>query len=161
MALGSVALLGNVKRSLDKYTFDNLYTTEGYSVDWEGLKFEESAVTGWIQPRIVDISSEYVRQASATEYGEQANVLFQINIFTKKSGVTISHRHYLMRDAVANYFKIGQSINLKDYTSAASPTVATMKVRDIVTDSPFPETATLYGWTFAVEIDYTRTTTKV
>jgi len=149
----------NLKRSLEKYFYDTIYTIEGLNINWEGVPFDDTAVSEWVQPRILDISSVYARQASSSKYGEISDVLFQVNIFVKKSGVTVSDRHYVIRDTIANYFGIGQSINLKHYIGDSSQ-LDIIKVRDIVNDSPMPEAQTLYQYIIAFELSYTRETNK-
>ena len=71
MALNPLSKVVNIKRSLDKYIYDNIYTTEGIDVDIEGLNFEESVHNEWIAPRILDIEPRFHRQGSSTQYAER------------------------------------------------------------------------------------------
>src|SRR3990167_4545691 len=153
MTLDANASMANIKRSLDKYCNDNLYSTEGLNVSFEGLPFENVAYTEWVQPRILDITTQYHRQGSSTQYGETASVLFQINIFTKKSGVTIADRHYMIRDIVADYFKIGKDISIANYVSGTTA-LDNLRIREVVTDSPLPETSTMYQYVLAWNMNY-------
>ncbi|HDZ15273.1 MAG TPA: hypothetical protein ENH60_10310 [Pricia sp.] len=153
LAGGSAA---NLKMSLEKYCKDSLDTTEGLNVDFEGLAFDDTSVDDWVQLRIIDTISEFHRQASATKYGETANVLFQISIFVKKGYTNTSDRVYRMRDIVAKYFKVGEDIDLKDYINDGA-TLNKLRVRDF-RDQPLPETNELFHHICQVEVDYTRLT---
>ncbi len=146
----------NLKMSLEKYCKDALDTTEGLNVDFEGLAFDDTSVDDWVQLRIIDTISEFHRQASATKYGETANVLFQISIFVKKGYTNTSDRVYRMRDIVAKYFKVGDDIDLKDYINTGS-SISKMRVRDF-SDQPIAETNELFHHICQVEVDYTRLT---
>lgn len=150
------ASAANFKMSLDKYCKDVLESNEGLSVDWEGLPFDTTGSSHWIQPRIVDTISEFHRQASGTEYGETANVLFQINIFVKKGFTNVSDEVYRMRDVIAKYFKVGEDITLKDYINAGA-SIGKARVRDFA-DQPIAETNEMYQHVCQVELDYTRVT---
>lgn len=170
MALGGIAKVTNIKRSLDNYIKTNIEDNEGISVDYEGLKFDDTSVTEWIQPRILDILPQFHRQGSSTQYAETANILFHINIFVKKGSMTASDRPRRIRDIVDYYFRIRKDIDLVGYAEGTDTVLATMRVRRIVTDAAMPETAsekgiqgetqTLLQHAFAVELDYTRLTTK-
>jgi hypothetical protein len=148
----------NLKMSLDKYFYDNISTTENISVDWEGLPFDDNTVDDWVQPRIIDTIADYHRQGSSTEYGETANVLFQVNIFVKKGYTNTSDRVYRIRDIVAKYFKIGEDISLKDYINA-SASIGNMRVRHFE-DGLLAETGELFQHLCQVELDFTRLATK-
>jgi len=158
MALDFGAQIANIKMSLDKHIEDNI---SGVSIDYEGLPFNDKKTNFWLQPRIVDITSEFHRQSnnSGTSYGSTVNILFQTSIFVKKSGVVVSHKHWLLRDQIAGIFTIGADIPLKDYVNSNSG-IASMRVRDIVNDFPMPETDTNYQYVFAVELDYLNEQTK-
>jgi hypothetical protein len=159
MALDSSARMANIKLSLDQYVYANLKTTEGLSVDYEGVPFDETSESlSWIQPRLLTPISTYYRQGSSTQYGEDLELLFQINIFVKKSGVTTSFKHYDIRDRIANYFKVGQDINIKAYAEGGSTQVAVMRVREMVTDFPIEEDPLLYQYSLAWIISHTRLT---
>ncbi len=156
----NLALLTNVKRSLEKYIHDNLYTTENLSVDFDGIPFDDSAIAeSWLQPRIVNVNREYARQSSNIKYGNDTDIELKFSIFVKKSGTTLTHKHYLLRDKVANYFKIGEDINLKDYVGDSS-TLTNMRVRNISSDFPLPETNELLGYEVSWMINYTEEITQ-
>ncbi|HDZ15274.1 hypothetical protein LCGC14_0725790 [marine sediment metagenome] len=158
--LQGLGLLTNVKRSLEKYIHDNLYTTENLSVDFDGVPFDDSAIAeSWLQPRIVNVDREYARQASSTKYGNDTDIELKFSIFVKKSGTTLTHKHYLLRDKVANYFKIGEDIDLKDYVGD-SATLTNMRVRSISSDFPLPETNELLGYEVSWMINYTEEITQ-
>jgi hypothetical protein len=153
--LTGLGLFTNVKRSLDKYFYNNIYTTEGLSIDFDGVPFDQTAVAeSWVQPRIIEVVRDYVRQASGTKYGNSTDVELKVNIFVKKSGATLTHKHYLLRDKVAQYFEVGRDIDLKDYVGD-SATLANMRVRSISMDSPLPETDTTLGYEVSWIVNYT------
>lgn len=154
------SLSTNIKRSFDQYIKVNIETGEGYNVNYEGVPFDDAAIGTWIQPRILDFSREYHRQGSGTEYATTNNIFFQINIFVKKSAVTLADIHYNMRDVVAGYFRIGQDITLRDYIASGSTAICNMRVRDVVTDTPMPETNEFLQYAVAWEIDFTEMVTK-
>lgn len=149
----------NVERNINKYFVDNVFTTEGIDTDILGLKFSEKDSIEWVRPRVVSMDAEYLRQASDTHYGEDVNIMFTVDCFVKKSGTTISDRHYVLRDTVANYFKIGQDVDIEDYVSGTTSTNR-MRVRRILEDSPMMETQTYYQYKIGWLLDYTRKTTK-
>ena len=139
------ASAANLKMSLDKYCHTNLYTTEGFSIDWCGLSFENSGVTEWIQPRIIDSSSTFLRQSSAGNFGDMTDVLFQINIFVKKGYNSTSDRTYMIRDVIQKYFKTGEGIAFNDYVNAGA-SLGKIIIRESVTDIPLPETQEMYQY---------------
>ena len=149
----------NIKMSLDKYILDNL---SGVSIDFEGVPFDNTQTVSWIQPRILDMKNIFHRQSnsSGTSYAESVNILFQVNCFAKISGVTNAHKHYLLRDTVANNFPIGKNITIKDYSGASTVTICSMKVRTMINDSPMPQREGLLQYVVAWEIDYLRETSK-
>ena len=149
--------LHEVKESLDKYVLDNVYTAASIPVHYEGLPFDDKSVTEWVAPRMLDVTNTFIRQGSNTEYSEDCNILFQFNIFVKKSKLTVSHRHYQIRDILNSYFKVGKSITL--YQSGVTA-IDYLKVRRIVNDSSLPETNELLQSIFAVELDFTKKTTN-
>ena len=120
MALTASAKRVNIQRSLDAYVHANLKTIEGLNVDFRGVPFDNAAVSEWISPRVLDITSSYAGLSSSTRYGEDSNILFQINIAVKKGGNTRSDRDLIIRDIVANYFKVGQDILVFDWDSSGS-----------------------------------------
>ena len=150
--------MANIKMSLDRHIHDNI---SGVSVDYEGVPFSNLEANKWIQPRVMDVSSNFHRQSnsSGTSYGETANIFFNINCFVKKGTTRKAHEHYILRDTVAEQFTIGKDITIRDYVGNGS-SIASMRVRSIVTDRPLMETNKHLGYAFAVELDYTRQTTK-
>jgi len=151
----------NIKRSLYYYFKNNLETTEGLSIDWgEGLPFDNTSKTEWIQPRIIDSISDYSRQGSSTQYGNNLDVMFNINIFIKKSNIVKSGREYAIRDIVAKYFKVGEVITIYDYSGDGSSDIGSMKVRDIITDDIISETNILYMYNLTYLINATTLTTN-
>lgn len=160
MSIEGSAKISNVKMSLDKYIYDNLETTEGLAVDHEGVPFDNTVNDEWVQPRVLDFDTNYLRQGSSTEYGDSVDIFYNVNIFVKKSGLTISHRHYAIRDIVANYFKVGKDVDIKNYAESGTTQIAKMRVRDLVTDNPMPETNKYYQYSVAWNINFTRLTTN-
>ena len=53
MALDKSGKMQNVKASVEKYIKDSLVTAAGLTIDWEGVPFESSGVSMWVQPRIL------------------------------------------------------------------------------------------------------------
>jgi len=149
--------MANVYRSLNKYVRDNLYTTEGYAVDFEGLAFDDTSVDEWIQFRILTATREFHRQGSTTEYAHTNSLMLNFNTFVKKSGVTLTDKHYMMRDTISNYFKVGKGITMYDYVGSGT-TLCEMIVRRILTDTPLPETNELLSYNLTVECSFTEFT---
>jgi len=131
--INAASQIVNLKRSLEKYIYDNLYTTEGLNIDYHGLPFETTRFKEWIEPRIVYIEREYYKSASATQYGSNLNFIFNINIFVKKSGITTAHRHYQIRDIISDYFRIGEDIDFKDYYDT-NATLCNIRIRSMIDD---------------------------
>ena len=146
-----------VKSSMDKYIKDNIETTSGVSVHYEGLPFDDTSQTEWVAARILDFDNTFLRQGSDSEYAEQCNLLLQFNIYSKKSRITVSHRTYEIRDIINGYFKIGKTVDL--YQSGTT-VIDKFKVRRILTDSSLPETNELLNYVYAVEADFTKITTN-
>lgn len=161
--------MANLKMSLDKYCNTWLESSESLNIHYEGVPFDDTAVDDWIQPRIIDVTPIYLRQSSSSNYGEDANVLFQINIFAKVGHQTTSDRVTQIRDRVAPYFKIKQDITIYDYINADAD-LGNIRVRSIMTDEPMPDNILISGignrrisvhqHVFAVEMDYCRETAQ-
>ncbi len=159
--LNALSLLDNIKRSLDKYMQSNIYGTEGISIDYEGLPFDNiKAGISWVKPRIVEIENEYLRQGSETQYGESVNITYQMSIYSKKSGVTITDQSYLIRDTIANYFKVGEDIPLENLVAGSSNDLANMRVRDILLDGPLPDDMKFQKYVIEWLLNFTRLTTN-
>ena len=150
----------NIKRSLEKYFNDRLNILEGIVINWEGLPFDNISKIEWLMPRILEFISDYKRQGSATEYADDLNIVFSVNIFVKKSNITISGREYALRDIIVKHFRVGKTISIYDYSGDGSTEVGTMKVRDIITDSMLPETEELYSYNLTFLINTTALTIK-
>ena len=160
MALNEGAKVSNLKRAIDLYCYTNFKNSEGLNVDFEGLPFDDTAVQSWVQPRIVDISeSRFFPSGASGQYAEDCNILFQVNIFEKKSGSTNTLRHYEMRDSIANYLKIGQDITV--YESSGTTAYGSLRVRNVANDNRLAETNELNQYVYAVEMQWTRLTNKV
>lgn len=163
--LDANAKAANVKRSLDRHCRIVFAIDEGIDVDYEGLPFDNRTSDEWIAPRILTLDSMFHRQASVTTYGETINILYHVNIFVKKDSMSYADRHYALRDIVAKNFKIGEKIELYDFAEGGTDRQEWIKIRRIITDQPMPpdiggESQNLYQYAFAVEMDYTRTTTN-
>ena len=132
----------NVITSLDKYLYDNLVTTQGFIVDWEGGdSVDISKVNEWIQPRIMRGVGNYIGGgASPDQQGQETHLLYNVNIFVRRGSTTQKNRLQAIRDIVASYYTIGQTINLYDYADTDA-VVEQMLIRDIETDSVIPPDA--------------------
>lgn len=150
----------NIKRSLEKYFNDRLNLLESVSINWEGLPFDNISKTEWVMPRIIDFSPVYARQGSGTQYADDLNIMFSVNIFVKKSNMTKSGREYALRDIVAKHFRLGKTISIYDYSGDGSTEVGTMKVRDIITDSVMPESNEFYNYVLTYILNSTALTTN-
>ena len=132
----------NIITSLDKYLYDNLVTTQGMTIDWEGGdSVDISKVNEWIQPRIMMGVGNYIGGgASPDQQGQETHLLYNVNIFVKRGSTTQKNRLQAIRDIVASYYTIGQTINLYDYADTDA-VVEQMLIRDIETDSVIPPDA--------------------
>jgi len=131
----------NIKISLDTYVSNNLGGSEGLIVNYEGLPFDDTSYDSWIQPRVLNIYSD----PDMRDDIDDLTVIYEVNIFAKKSGVTNSQAHYMMRDQVANYFRINEDILMND-------SVTYMRVRGILEDSPLVESNEYYQYVVAWEL---------
>jgi hypothetical protein len=143
----------NLKRSIEKYIYDRLYTIDGYAIDFSGLPFDDALVNYWFQPRLVDIRRKHYRSSSNTEIGNDIEAEYAVRIWVKKSGSTISYQKYLLRDVLMKYFKTGQSIPLYHYTGT-SDLLTYIKVRDLLDDFPIPEDQTKTGYQISFLLNY-------
>ena len=158
MALNDGAKQANLKRSLDLYCKATFGVSEGLSVSYEGLPFDDTAFQNWVQPRIVGGTRKFYRSGSSTEYAQDENILFQVNIFEKKSGATNTLQCYAIRDMVAYHFRPGKDITIYEETGTTS--VGKVKIRDVANDEPLPETNELNQYVFAVDMQWTRLVAK-
>jgi len=156
--LGASAQIENVKRSLEKYIWNNLYTTERISIDFSGLPFDNSSATEWVVPRFLT-DRKYVSWASGIEYGYNNNIILNITVNIKKTETTITDRHYVLRDIIVNYFKIGEDIDLTDWVDTENY-ICNMRVREIIEDFPLPESDTLLSYRIVLGINYIEHTIK-
>ena len=149
----------NIITSLDKYLYDNLVTTQGMTIDWEGGdSVDISKVNEWIQPRIMMGVGNYIGGgASPDQQGQETHLLYNVNIFVKRGSTTQKNRLQAIRDIVASYYTIGKTINLYDYADTDA-VVEQMLIRDIETDSVIPpdarseEESTYYQYNYTPEI---------
>jgi len=156
MALNVEGKLQNVKASIEKYIYDNLYTTEGLTICWEDVPFEESGVSEWVQETIIGPSERmYHRQVSgSTTYGNTTMILLNFNIFVNpKENKNIVNRTYKLRDKIHNYFTIGKEIDLYDYSSGNFTTsLQKMSIDEIITDNQIPnDNYQQYNLTYVIE----------
>jgi len=153
MALNANGKFQNVKASLEKYIKDNLVTTEGLVVDFEGFPFEGTGRSEWIEERILGPGErDYHRQVSSTTTGQTTEIVLNFNIFVNPDKTTKTNRHYEIRDIVADYFKIGTQIDLYDFSNNDWTTsLQKMEVRDVITDRTIPDPSFLQ-FTFTVGI---------
>ena len=152
--LGSHGYITNVKRSLDKYLFDNIYTTNSIYVDYQGLSFSTFTVDEWIHPRIVDIKRTYLRQGSSTQYANKIDIFYGMFIYVKKGHQTTSDRHYKLKDIIQQYFIYNQKISLYNYVDNGA-FVTYMKVREVDDNGPLQENNNLYSYLIQYRIDFT------
>ena len=159
-----MALLGasrtNIKRSLDNYFKDNITSAAGITTDFEGVPFDEKNISEWVAPRIIDFISDFSRQGSSTQYADNLDIIFSVNIFVKKGSMTRSGRKYAIRDIITKYFKINKEIYIYDYSGDGSTNVGSMKVREIITDMSLPDTTELYSYSLTFVINTTALTTN-
>ena len=129
----------NIKASLDRYMYDNFVTTESLTVDWQGSQgIDIEKVDEWVSPRIIGGGKTFVGNISSSTKGWNAEILLNINIFVKKAQLTTNNRLFVLRDTIANYFQLGQTVSIKDYDTGGYPIADTLIVRDIVTDQEVP-----------------------
>ncbi|MBW8001770.1 MAG: hypothetical protein FVQ80_07070 [Planctomycetes bacterium] len=154
MVLNAQGKLQNVKASVEKYVNDKLVVTEGFTVNYEGHPFEVASAEEWIDETILGLGDfEYVRGVDSSSFGQLTNVILNFNIFVNKEKTLQSNRHYVIRDIIFDYFKIGTTVNMYDFSEGNFVTVIqTLKVREVVTDSPLVEDNYFrYTLTFGLE----------
>ena len=135
----------NMKRCFDSYVKTNI---TGISIDYEGLPFDNLAVSEWIQPRIIDAYED--RGYRDSEVKQSSTILYQINVFVKNSGATTSDRIYAIRDMIDVWFKIGANIN---YVVSGN-TLALARVRELKNDFPISDDNELSQYVLAYDLDY-------
>lgn len=145
----------NVKASIENYIGDNLVTTEGLKVNFEGLKFETEGLEEWIQEDIMGEVPEFHRQVDEDgNFGQTVSIILNFNIFVNKDKTRKTNRHYEIRDIIYNYFYIGAQINLYDFSQGDfNNALQVMKIREIITDMKIPDD-NFYQYTFTVGIDW-------
>lgn len=155
MALNKEGKLQNVKASIEKYIYDNLVLVEGLEIAWEGKPFEEGNALEWVQESIVGVGERmYHRQVNGSDvYGNTTMVMLSFNIFVNPEKTHKTNRNYEIRDIIHNYFTIGKSISLYDFSDDDFTTsLQEMQVDEIMTDGQIPnEEYQQYNITYVVE----------
>ena len=154
MSLDQSGKIQNVKASVEKYIYDRLVTTSGLTIDWEGLPFESSGVSVWVQPRILGTGNrDFHRQVSGSTLGQTTQVLVNFNVFVNPELMAPrTNRHYQVRDKIANYFCIGKQIDLYDVGDWAS-SLQKMEVDEIITDRTIPD-PDFYQYNYTIGISW-------
>ena len=136
MTLHPTGKLENLKASIDKYIYTKLASNDSITVDWQGGSGQNlENVSEWIAPKMLNARREYLGMVTNSYDGENVEILLNINIFVKKQEDTNYNRLYELRDNVAKYFQLGQTITLKDMATSGYPYAGTFIVREIDTDS--------------------------
>ena len=154
MTLESQGKLQNVKASVEKYINDTLVITHGLTVNYEGIPFEVASREEWVEETILGLGDfEYVRGVDSSHFGQLTTVLLNFNIFVNKEKTLRSNRHYEIRDVVFDYFKVGTTVDMYDFSNSNFVTVIQkLKVREVITDTPIPENNYFrYTLTFGIE----------
>ena len=138
--------------------WDFLYNVEGINIDFSGLPFNNKNSIEWIVPRFL-INRTYAALASATEYGYDNHIILNITANVKKSGATVTDKHYILRDTIVNNFKIGRDIDLTDWVGTGSY-ICHMRVREILEDFSLPETDSLLSYRVVLGLNYTEQTQR-
>ena len=129
----------NIKASLEQYMYTNLASNDSMTVDWQNSKgLELENVDEWIAPRILRGNNPYRGHVTSSNKGTETDIILNINIFLRKNSTTNAHRLWELRDQVAQYFELNQTINLKNYASAGFPNTELFIVREIMTDQEIP-----------------------
>ena len=155
----SESKMQNVKSSIEKYIKDNLVTTEGLKVNFEGLSFETEGLEEWIQEDIIgnvsEFNGQFHRQVDESDrHGQTISIFLNFSIFVNRNKTKKTNRHYEIRDIIANYFYIGTEINLYDfYNGNFSNVLQIMKIRDIETDRKIPDDD-FHQYIYTVVIDW-------
>ena len=153
MGLDNSGKIQNVKASIEKYIDDNLVATAGLTMDWEGVPFESSGVSCWVQPRIIGMGGrDFHRQVtSGSTLGQTTQVLLNFNIFVSPEQMPPrTNRHYQVRDRIAGYFCIGKQIDLYDIGDWTT-SLQKMEVDEIITDRTVPD-PDFYQYNYTVGI---------
>jgi len=131
-----------------KRCFDSYIGTIGLPVQYEGVPFDDKIYNTWITPTIIDNADE--KPYRDNEVKQSANILYQIDIYTKKSASTSADFHYNIRDTVDSKFKIGQDITY----SVSGTVLARARVRELVDDFSFNKDPLFHRYVLSYEIDY-------
>jgi hypothetical protein len=140
----STEKLANLKKSVEKYFYDNLVNVEGFTVDWEDGEFSSQGLNEWLQPRLLErIETHFHRQTdSAGSLGATWETLLNINIFVRQqAGTTMNTaRTREIRDILFGYFEpVKTLISLKDYETGGYPEVGKIVVWEIDSDRSLGE----------------------
>lgn len=145
MTVDKTLSVSNIRASLDRYMYDRFVTIDGLVVHWDGAKdIDTNTVDEWVQPRTLYGAPDYLGWICETKRGWNRPILENINIFLRKGSTNNLQRIDELRDIVANYFNIGQTIVLKDYHTGTGASIDYLTVRDIMTDTNFPTGDQLY-----------------
>ena len=156
MATHGSSQLSNVKRSFEKWFGTNFGST--YSVDYDGVPFNFSGKSEWLQPRILVGGQDYFhRHVDATHRGDTLSILVNVNIFVRKGINQPADRLQRIRDVLFEKMAEGTAINIYDYTNDGA-LLTEMRSRDIITDreiiSNDPEAPRQYN--FSVRYNFLR-----
>jgi len=155
MALTSQSKFQNFKASLDYYAKTNLVTASSLVVDFEGLPFESTAQSEWVQLRTLGSGDRaFQGNVGVSQKGTRSNVLVSFNIFVVKTDTLKINRHYEIRDLVAKYFGENIKIDLYDFENGNFTTsLQKMVVREIITDQPIPD-PDYHQWNFTIGVEW-------
>jgi hypothetical protein len=150
MATDNTMSAENVKASLETYMYAGFVTANGFNVHWEGLKdLDLNNIDEWVQPRILYAEPDFMGWVTNTKRGWNRPIILNINIFLRKGSTNNAHRLTELRDTVAGYFNLGDTIDLSDHRNTASY-LDSIIVRDLMTDTNVPTGDSLYWqWTFS------------
>lgn len=156
MSLTNQSKEQNVKASVEKYISENLAITELLTIDFEGIPFESSGSKEWIQERFMASNSTDSNSMGRKVGGQKTTTkqaMISFNIFVNKERATKANRHYELRDKIADYFEVGEGINLYDAENGDFSTVLqVMIVDEIITDMVIPNDDYLqYNYTVGIE----------
>jgi len=156
MARNIEGKIQNLKTSIEKYIKDKLVVIEDLKINFEGVPFSPNDYSEWIQENITIDDREFIRGADTGGVNANENEVFvTFYIYVAKEKTKKANRHYEIRDIVADYFSVGDTISLYDFSgNNFSTVIQTLKIREVIRDTSLLDERKFFIYVYEVNLDW-------